>query len=49
MRATYAESTTKITDPFPVFSCRCGYITWAIKADKPVYCPKCGRRMIRKK
>lgn len=47
MNHTYPESSTKITDPLSLYRCRCGHITWALTMDKPVYCKKCGERMIR--
>lgn len=48
MNTTYAGSATRITDPLPVFRCRhCGRVTWAVTADKPIRCTKCGSRMVR--
>ena len=41
----YPESSLKITSPFFVMSCTCGYREWRIFSDK-ITCPKCGRDMV---
>lgn len=46
LKTHYPGSTVKITDPFFVMACTCGYRQWSVLGGS-CPCPKCGRRMER--
>ena len=42
---TYPGSRVKITAPFFLLACSCGYSMWSVLGE-PTLCPKCRRTMV---